>query len=59
MKDFKILKNWNKELLEEQVRALLKDGWEVKNTDFVFDVAEGHPVFMISLTKDNEETLLG
>lgn len=59
MKDFKILKNWNKELLEEQVRALLKDGWEVKNTDFVFDAAEGHPVFMISLTKDNEETLLG
>ena len=59
MKDFKILKNGNRELLEEQVKALLRDGWEIKNTDFVYDAAEGHPVFMVSLTKDSEETLLG
>lgn len=49
--DFKIISNENKELVEEQIKALMKEGWELNKTDFIYDNDKNKIIFTAALVK--------
>ena len=49
--DFKIISNENKELVEELIKALMKEGWELNKTDFIYDNDKNKIIFTAALVK--------
>ena len=60
IEDLRILQNEDKAVLEEQVKSLLKEGWDLFKTECVFDQEKGKPLFttVVVRYKDYSNELL-